>query len=226
VLWLAACTSEPDGGARAQAPATHQALPSRRTELAQASRSRLPADLAGVFLGMDEDALKAARPSARRHPRSDAPDYYVYHERRSPAGQVLYLFQRSTQRLARVQLAEQLPDDAALPVRIQRLQQRFGAPSGIWDCPMVAGQLPTRRFSWTRGGAGDLGIMDVVLLLGPRVLATTYFGEIGDIQGSLRSAGCVPTPPERLSKFPALPIDGRGSALEPYGGAPAPGTGP
>jgi hypothetical protein len=126
----------------------------------------------------------------------------VFDESLGKAGQALYLFSKERHALARVQLAQQLPDVTVLRARIHEQQNEYGPVSGVWDCE-APGQLATRRFSWLRGPAG---VMDVVLLLKERVLATLYVGSRDDLQTSLVNAACVPTPPERFSKFPAVPL--------------------
>lgn len=183
------------------------------TGLGRASAALMPKPVAGVFLDMNEAQLSAVRPRAKRHEPADDEHHYVFDEpwlgsRMNPpastgrSGQILYLFSKERHLLARVQLAQQLADVTALSARIQEQQNEYGPASGVWDC-QAPGQLPTRRFSWLRG---PVGVMDVVLLLKERVLATLYVGSRDDLQTSLVNAACVPTPPERFSKFPAVPL--------------------
>jgi hypothetical protein len=171
--------------------------------LGRASAAQMPKRLGGVFLSMDEAQLKTLRPQAERKPAADTEQHYVLDEALAGGGQALYLFSRATRLLDRVQLAQQLSDISALSARVESLQAEYGPVSGVWDCEASEGQVPTRRFSWLRG---PVGIMDVVLLFGERVLTTLYIGSRDDLQSSLMRAGCSPTPPERFSKFPAVPV--------------------
>ncbi|MFT3923081.1 MAG: hypothetical protein QM778_11140 [Myxococcales bacterium] len=172
------------------------------SSLGWASAAQMPRPLSGVFLGMDEAQLRTVRPKAKRHAEADASSLYVFDEAIGKNGQALYLFSRETHLLARVQLAEHLAGMEALGARVQELQDEYGPVSGVWDCEVHSGQLPTRRFSWLRG---LVGVMDVVLLLGERAMNTLYVGTRDDIQSSLVQGACVPTPPERFSQFPVVP---------------------
>lgn len=181
----------------------HQAPEIRpRTALGRASEAEMPKVLAGVYLDMDEAQLQAVRAAAKRHEPADSEAHYVFTEALGRPGKALYLFSRSSHRLARVQLAQQLGGVNDLSPRIDDLQGHYGPMTGVWDCPPAPGQLPTRRFTWLRG---PVGVMDVVLLLGEQVAATLYVGPRDDILTSLAQAGCTPTPPERFSTFPAVP---------------------
>jgi len=167
----------------------------------RASATQMPKPLQGVFLGMDQAELSAVRPAAARREAADREQHYVFDEELGTQGRALYIFSKDSATLAQVQLAQRLADDVAVGARFERLQAEYGPVSGVWDC-FSAGQLPTRRFSWVRGG---LGVMDVILLLGEQAHATLYLASLTDMQDSLATAGCVPTPPERFSKYPVVP---------------------
>jgi hypothetical protein len=173
------------------------------TSLGRASAAQMPKALQGVFLGMDQAQLSAVRPEARRQSAADRDPFYVFDEALGAQGRALYMFSKESATLAQVQLAQRLGDEVAVGARFERLQAEYGPVTGVWDC-MAPGQLPTRRFSWLRSG---VGVMDVVLLLGEQSLATLYVASPGQMQESLASAGCVATPPERFSKYPAVPLE-------------------
>ena len=170
--------------------------------LGRASEGEMPEALRGVFLDMDEAQLRAVRPGAKRNEGADKDSYYVFDESHGAQGRALYLFSRHNHLLSRVQLAQQLSGVDALSPRIEQMQSEHGPVSGVWDCVAAPGQLPTRRFSWLRG---PVGVMDVVLLLGERALATLSVSSRDELQTSLTSGACVPTSPEHFSEFPAVP---------------------
>ncbi len=167
----------------------------------RASAAQMPKPLQGVFLGMDQAELSAVRPAVQRRAAADRERHYVFDEDLGKQGRVLYIFSKESAKLAQVQLAQRLADDFAVSARFERLQAEYGPVSGVWDC-LAAGQLPTRRFSWLRG---EIGVMDVVLLLAEQPHATLYLASRSDMQESLSTAGCVATPPERFSKYPVVP---------------------
>ena len=167
----------------------------------RASATQMPKPLQGVFLGMDQAELRAVRPAALRREEADREQHYVFDEDLGAQGRALYIFSKDNATLSQVQLAQRLADDVAVAARFERLQAEYGPVSGVWDC-FSTGQLPTRRFSWLRGG---VGIMDVILLLGEQALATLYLASLSDMQDSLSTAGCEPTPPERFGKYPVVP---------------------
>jgi hypothetical protein len=173
------------------------------TSLGRASAAQMPKPLHDVFLGMDQAQLSAVRPAARRQEAADRDAFYVFDEGLGAEGRALYLFSKENATLAQVQLAQRLADEVAVGARFERLQAEYGPVSGVWDCA-APGQLPTRRFSWLRSG---VAVMDVVLLLGEQSLATFYVASPGQMQESLASAGCVATPPERFTTYPAVPLD-------------------
>jgi hypothetical protein len=182
--------------------ATHEPEAAGPDVLGRDSQRLLPDEVAGVYLGMNPGRLLLARPRAKLNTQAQEPVYVVYDEAISPTVGVLYMFRSGTLKLEKVQVATRLSGVEAIAPRVAAHAQRYGDASGIWDCPGDGGHVPTRRFSWTRGSAGA---MDVYLLVGEQVSATLFVAPTGVIREAVMSARCVPTPPERLSRFPVPP---------------------
>ncbi len=180
--------------------------------LGRDSQRFLPKEIADVYLGMNPGRLLLARPRAKLNREAHEPAYVVYDEALSPSLGVLYMFRSGTLKLEKIQIATRLGDVNAIGPRIAANTQRYSNPSGVYDCPGDASHVPTRRFTWTRGSAGA---MDVYLLVGSQVSATLFVAPTGVIREAVASARCIPTPPERLSRFPVPP-----PAREPAPGGP------
>lgn len=182
----------------------HGPIPKKNRELAKASGELLRSELPGVELEMDMTELLSLRPKLHRQPRADRDQLTVYEEELGPRQRALYFFADATPRprLARVQIASELAQVDAIVERVLALQQRMGAPSGVWDCPAEAGQLPTRRYGYQRKPAAAV---DIYAIIGEHALATYYVASSEQQRTSLRESGCQPTAPEQAGRFPAVP---------------------
>lgn len=183
--------------------------PSSRTRhvspLPEDSKRLLVGQLEGVTLGMDLTALLHVHPRLKRQVAADREGLLVFEEVLTNGARVLYfLTDVDPPKLARVQIAAELPTLEEVVKRVLDRQQRLGAPSGVWDCPARAGELPTRRYTFR---ANSAAAADVYVLLGERALATYYVASVTDIRNSLELAGCVSTPPERATRFPVVPTN-------------------
>lgn len=170
--------------------------------LVQASKELLRPFLSGVSLGMDMHEVLAARPRLKRHVEADRENLKVFQEALPPDGQALYFFASDYAGiggLARVQIAKSLSGLEAVAARVEMMANRFGPPTGVWDCPSRAGQLATRRYTYGRGAASA---MDAYVLIAERASATFYVAARAQIRRSIAEAGCVSTPPERAARFP------------------------
>jgi hypothetical protein len=167
----------------------------------RASQQALPNTLAGVYIGMDVTQLKSVRVRAAPNQKSvDDPAYIVYGESLPNRSRAMYFFDKRSLALAKVQVAEQLPGIEAIQERINTNATRYGAATGVWDCPNQAGShLATRRLSWTRD---PVGVEDVYLVVGQTALATLYVAPSQLITAELKAARCVTTPEGRLTFFP------------------------
>lgn len=176
--------------------------PEKRLALATGSAELLRPELPGVELEQTLTELLRVRPRLRRQPAADREQLTVYEEELGPKRRALYFFGGPSQRLARVQLATELDRLEAIVDRVLERQQRMGAPTGVWDCPASAGQLPTRRYGYQRAAAAAA---DVYAIVGEHGLATYYVTSREQLRSSLALAGCTPPPPERTARFPAVP---------------------
>jgi hypothetical protein len=177
--------------------------PAPRSELGRASALVLGAALPGVELDMTLPELARRHPRLVRYAPADREGLRAYQEELGPDRRALYFFATGAPaRIARVQVAGKLEGDQAVPGHVLDRQARLGPPSGVWDCPASAGQVPTRRYQFRSGRAAAL---DVIALLGTYVSVTFYVASAEQIRRSLVDADCQPTPPERAARFPALP---------------------
>jgi hypothetical protein len=184
------------------APPTPPA-PVARSALGRASSALLAREVTDLELGMSLRDVLRGHPRIRRHAPADREGLKAFEERLGVDRRALYFFSSSSPpQLLRVQLASKLAGDQAVVDRVLELQGRLGAPSGVWDCPAAAGQLPTRRYQFKRGPAAAL---EVIALLGEHAAATFYVAAAEHIRHSLADARCQPTPPEAAARFPAVP---------------------
>lgn len=163
------------------------------------SQRFLPEELAPVYLGMPMRELVRARPFAQRLEKGDDEFFFTYDEGIASGRRVIYAVSKTDLRLTKVQVLSELASVQGIAPRIDRHQARFGPPSGVWDCPQLSDQLPTRRLSWTRG---QVGVVDIYLLVGERVSTTLYVAPTSVVHESLARARCVRTKPEHFKTFP------------------------
>ena len=185
------------------------------TEEMRSESARLLGDvLPGVELGTDIAAVRSVRPSvAPSTSRVDA-GFELYGEQLSNGAQVMYAFDASTHLLERVQLLSQLQSIDGIAPHLTAMHDRYGAPTGIWDCT-DEGSIRTRRFTW-RGS--HLGMADIVLLYGERVSLTLYVTTNTQMGRSLQRAGCTLTPADQIDHFPtAAPAQIQRAHLEDQG---------
>jgi hypothetical protein len=180
--------------------------------LARASQ-RVLTDLPGVYLTMLQTDLVRVRPAARRNSEGDEPTRLLLQEELPNGRMALYFTDKNDLRLQRVQLATRLRGVEEIQDRVDAEGARFGVPTGIWDCPLLQGSLPTRRFTWLQDG---VAVMDNYLIVGESVSATLVVAAAAVIKDSLMQANCRPVPPDRMSKFPIVPPGlSSGSAIPP-----------
>jgi hypothetical protein len=161
----------------------------------------MPDVVRGVALGMLLDEVRRAR--APRITESSSGGrrgggLLMYEERLANGGQVMYGFDRPSQRLVQVQVLSLLPSTDAVAPHLAAMNERYGTPTGIWDCPTTGG-VPTRRFTWRRSYTT---VSDVFLIYGERVSLTLYIATSEQIGHSLAMASCVPVTQDRIAEFP------------------------
>jgi hypothetical protein len=171
-----------------------------RAELREESADAMPELLEGVALGQTVDEVRRARPPRALAPstsRSD-PDLSLFEEHLPNGAEIMYGFDADDGTLVQVQVLSLLPTLEGLTPHLAAMHERYGAPTGIWDCPRT-GDMPTRRFTWRRS---HTTIADVMLIYGNRISLTLYIATSDAMGVSLRRSGCHPTPPDQLDQFP------------------------
>jgi hypothetical protein len=194
-------------GAACHASQREQSEPQRRPSapdpaLVAGSKELLARELPGLSLGLSLQEVLRVRASIRRHAGGDREGLKLFHEALDGDSSALYLFASEAAgigALRRVQVASHVKGPEAVVARLQDRQARLGPPTGVWDCPARAGQLPSRRYSYRRGSASAL---EVYVMVREQTAITYYVAATGDIRASLKEADCVPTPPERAARFP------------------------
>jgi hypothetical protein len=165
------------------------------------SMALMPDVLAGVGLGMTVEEVRATghriSPAPGREP-SPSEHLTMYEERLPNGAQIMYGFGDTSGRLSQVQVMSLLPTTDAIAPHLQAMNERYGTPSAVFDCPDTQG-VPTRRFVWRES---QTAVSDVFLLYNGRVSLTLYVASPDTIQRSLRLGNCVPVPRERLDQFP------------------------
>lgn len=168
----------------------------------QESRQALAGVLDGVALGDTLAEVRAARPDhavepARAH--SD-PGFHLFQEHLPNGAQVIYAFDEESDRLARVQLLSLLEGAEGFGPHVAALTDRYGPPTGLWDCTDDTG-LSTRRFTWRQE---HVALADVMLVYGSRISLTFYVTTNEQMARSLRRSGCRPTSREQIDQFPIM----------------------
>lgn len=166
------------------------------------SDTLMPPLLEGIRLGMQKDDARRARPgmtpnTAGADPRE--PHLESWEERFPNGARAVYVFERESGLLQRVQVLSLLPDVRAIAPHLTAMNEQYGTPTGIWDCPDADG-VPTRRFTWRHG---NTTVADIFLIYGNRVSQTLYIAPTPVIGLSLRRANCRPlSDASQLGNFP------------------------
>jgi hypothetical protein len=194
----------------AQARALEEARVARRQEREREEQQRLarlieesgelmPEVVHGVALGMNLEEVRRARgPRVAPSSQGRGGPLSMFEERLGNGGQVMYGFDPASQRLVQVQVLSLLPTVDAISPHLAAMNERYGTPTGIWDCPTTGG-VPTRRFTWRRS---ETTVSDVFLVYGERVSITLYIATSDQIGRSLQMASCTPVTRESLAEFP------------------------
>lgn len=165
------------------------------------SQNLMPEPVADVALGMTVEEVRAAghdiHPPQGR-PTDERMHLRLFEERLANGAQIMFGFSDTSGHLMQVQLMSLLPQLEAIPVHLSAMNERYGTPSGIWDCPDTEG-VPTRRFTWRHA---HTAIADVFLVYNNRASLTFYIATPETIQRSLHMSQCTPVPRERLDNFP------------------------
>lgn len=192
--------------------------------LVRDSAAKMPREIEGVALGMTLDALRQTRSQARPSRSREAVNGERWFEERLESGaQVLYRITGRTDRLTQVQLLSQTTVEAIAP-HLVSMKERYGQPTGIWDCPAEsAAGVPTRRFTWRDE---NVTLQDVFLVYPGGVSITLYIAPTLAIAQSLRIGRCTALGPDAdLGAFPIatpeqLGLTAPGGPLDPARDAP------
>lgn len=187
--------------ARVRREARQTRTDARWSNLRAESRELMPDLLADVELGMTLAEARRLRPGLTTDPSgqsADEPTLHLWEERFPNGARAVYAFERDSGLLQRVQVLSLLPDSSAVAPHLAAMNERYGSPTGVWDCPNTGG-VPTRRFTWRHGHAT---VSDVFLIYGGRVSVTLYIAPNQVILRSLQRSSCSPVRAEDLARFP------------------------
>lgn len=191
-----------DEAAAAREAEREREVEERWDDVAEESRDLVPRMIEGIELGMGLLQAQQRRPGIERNgvaQNPDEPNMRFFEERLPNGARVVYGFERESQRLQRIQVLSMLPSPEAIGPHLQAMNDQYGTPTGIWDCPNTGG-VHTRRFTWRHG---QTTVSDVFLVYGGRVSVTLYIAPTGIIHRSLRMAGCrAVRDAEEASTFP------------------------
>ncbi len=197
---------ERDGGVPSEQPidAARSAMTEgqARSELqriGEVSQRLMPEGYQGVFLGMSLPDLRAERRRIQRESEARPDGQQLWAEDDPSGARVIYLVSPRGL-LTQVQFMSRLDGTEGLAPHFAALNQRYGRPTGIWDCPESADTSPLRRFTWRREGAS---VMEAVLIHGQSVSLTLIVSPTEDVGAALQRARCEPVrTPEQLQRFP------------------------
>lgn len=168
-------------------------------ELREESATLMPTLLEGIALGSSLEEVRALRGAAMIPDDRPAEEgIQQWHERLPNGGEVMYGFEQRLGLLLQVQVLSPLPDVNAIAPHLAAMNEAYGSPTGIWDCPRT-GDVPTRRFTWRRA---ETAVSDIFLIVGERVSLTLYITTSDRTGHSLARAGCTPITPDALDVFP------------------------
>jgi hypothetical protein len=172
-------------------------------ELQQASASLMPEGYGGVQLGMSLEDLHRVRHAIRRDapngaPRTDGREVWVEDD---PSGaQVIYLIDLATRRLAQIQFASVIHTGDELRTHFEAMENRYGHPTGLWDCPGGSESAPLRRFTFRREIAS---VEEAVLIYQGNIALTLIVASNDDIAQALSRSHCTPVhDPDAMTNFP------------------------
>ncbi len=185
--------------------------------LERESQALMPPPLDSIALGMQQDEVRRARHAMQRSRTQGDPDKIFFEEQLPNGASVMYGFQKRGLRLTQIQVLSLLPNVEALGPHLTAMNETYGSPTGVWDCPDAEG-VPTRRFTWRRS---LVTVADVFLIFRGRISVTLYVAPSEVIGASLVRARCTPVARDHIGEFP-IATDEQMSA---HGGRGVPGIG-
>jgi len=185
--------------------------------LQRESAGLMPPGLGPVALGMHRDEVRRLRRAMEPGRTQGDPDKIFFEEQLPNGASVMYGFQKRGLRLTQIQVLSLLPNVEALGPHLVAMNETYGSPTGVWDCPDAEG-VPTRRFTWRRS---LVTVADVFLIFRGRISVTFYLAPSEVIGASLQRARCTPVPRDRIGEFPIATDE----QMAAHGGSGVPGIG-
>lgn len=179
----------------------HSAVEALRL-IAESSQRLMPPGYENVYLSMPLEALRRVRPRVHRDTSAPAPDNgrEVWEEDDPSGARVIYLIGSRSRLLDQVQFASRVDSAEELRAHFDAMQDRYGTPTGIWDCPETPESSPMRRFTWRRQGAS---VMEAVLIYQENIALTLVVAPNEDIARALQRSQCQPVRGrEAIANFP------------------------
>jgi hypothetical protein len=176
----------------------------RREQLREESVTLVPEELGGVALGMTQDEVRGLRTGIR--PKLGATDLglTLFEERLRNGAEVIYGFGEGEAGLVQIQVMSALPSTDALAMHFDAMIERYGRPTGVWDCPDTGG-VATRRFTWRKSRTT---VSDVFLLYGDRASVTLFIAPSEATAVSLQRSRCQPVRDRaQLEAFPVTTLE-------------------
>jgi hypothetical protein len=191
-------TGNSDGDAGRPRLSENQAR-SALQQIGEVSQRLMPDGYTNIFLGMPLPDLRAERRRIQRETEARADGQQVWAEDDPNGARVVYLVSQHGL-LTQVQFMSRIEGTEGLAPHFAALQQKYGRPTGIWDCPETAESSPMRRFTWRREGAS---MMEAVLIHGQSVSITLVVTPTEDVATALQRSRCAPVQSaEQLERFP------------------------
>lgn len=167
-------------------------------QIGEVSQRLMPDGYRGIFIGMPLADLRAVRGGIHRG-RESSEGREIWEEDDPNGARVVY-FLSTHGLLEQVQFMSRLDAVEELGPHFTALQRRYGAPTGVWDCPETEEAPPLRRITWRREGAS---LMEAVLMYGRTISVTLVVAPTEDIGAALQRSRCSPVQgPEQLAQFP------------------------
>jgi hypothetical protein len=213
-LWGVSAWQEHDAESRRSERASRRAAlraegMEQLAELREESAGLMPEMLPGIALGLGRDEVQEIRGTRlERDLRGGEAGIELWIERMPNGAQVAYGFDPRVGLLLQVQILSLLPSVEAIAPHLTAMNERYGRPSGIWNCPDTGG-VPTRRFTWRYA---ETAISDIFLISpSGQVSVTLYLTTNERTAASLGRSSCHPATAEELETFPvaeSVPLPG------------------
>ncbi|MBL8677777.1 MAG: hypothetical protein JNK05_01325 [Myxococcales bacterium] len=166
--------------------------------IGEQSQRLMPEGYRDIYVGMPLADLRRVRRTIQRS-RATAAGGSLWEEDDPNGARVVYVVSEGNL-VTQVQFMSRLDDPNGLGPHFAALQQTYGRPTGIWDCPETQEAPPLRRFTWRREGAS---LMEAVLIHGNTVSITLVVSPTEDIGAALQYSRCAPVQnADQLARFP------------------------